>query len=79
RPDVILLDLGLPAGDGFSVLTKLKTTLPALSSIPVIVLTARDPNLNREKALAAGAEAYLLKPTDNDELLAIIAQAIRKN
>lgn len=71
RPDLIILDLGLPAGDGFSVLDRLQKSDP-LSAVPVIVLSARDPQANEEKALRAGAAAYFQKPADNEELLNII-------
>jgi len=60
RPDLIILDIGLPAGDGFIVLDRLQQS--ALSSIPVIILTARDPQYNRERTLKAGACAFLQKP-----------------
>jgi DNA-binding response OmpR family regulator len=71
NPNLIILDLGLPAGDGFVVLKQLKDS-DALSSIPVIVLTARDPQSNQEKTLQAGATAFFQKPADNGELLAVI-------
>jgi DNA-binding response OmpR family regulator len=71
NPNLIILDLGLPAGDGFVVLKRLKDS-NALSSIPVIVLTARDPQSNQEKTLQAGATAFFQKPADNGELLAVI-------
>jgi DNA-binding response OmpR family regulator len=71
RPNLIILDLGLPAGDGFVVLERLQDN-DALSSIPVIVLTARDPQSNERKALQAGATAFLQKPADNYELLEMI-------
>ncbi|MGA9977316.1 MAG: response regulator transcription factor [Candidatus Sulfotelmatobacter sp.] len=71
HPDLILLDLGLPAGDGFIVLERLQNS-DALSSIPVIVLSARDPQNNEQRALKAGAAAYFQKPADNDELLNVI-------
>ncbi len=68
HPDVIILDLGLPAGDGFVVLERLQQS-DALSGIPVIVLTARDPQGNEARALKAGATAFFQKPVDNEELL----------
>jgi DNA-binding response OmpR family regulator len=75
QPNLIILDLGLPAGDGFSVLERLKNS-DSLSSIPVIVLTARDPHSDEQKALLAGAMAYYQKPVENDELLAAIRAAL---
>jgi len=71
RPDLIVLDLGLPAGDGFAVLTHLRG-FPSLASIPVIVLTARDPQANEKLALESGAAAFFQKPADNHELLEVI-------
>lgn len=71
RPDLIILDLGLPAGDGFVVLDRLQRD-DKLSSIPVIVLTARDPQGSERRALQAGAAAFFQKPADNAELLDVI-------
>jgi len=71
RPDLILLDIGLPAGDGFVVLERLQNS-DTLSAIPVIVVSARDPQTNEEKALKAGAAAFFQKPADNEELLNVI-------
>ena len=74
-PDLIILDLGLPAGDGCSVLARLKANL-SLALIPVIVVSARDRNANRERALKAGARAFLQKPVDNARLLSLIRLAL---
>jgi two-component system KDP operon response regulator KdpE len=74
-PDLVILDLGLPAGDGFAVLERMRS-LPDLVATPVIVLSARDPTSNKERALDAGALAYFQKPTDNREFLAAIRQAL---
>jgi len=71
HPNLIILDLGLPAGDGFVVLERLQNN-DSLSSIPVIVLTARDPQNNEQRSLAAGAAAFFQKPADNNELLEVI-------
>ena len=71
HPSLIILDLGLPAGDGYVVLERLRDS-DALSSIPVIVLTARDPQSNEQKTLQAGATAFFRKPADNNELLDVI-------
>jgi DNA-binding response OmpR family regulator len=73
-PDVIILDLGIPAGDGFTVMQRLKTLTPS-ASIPIIVLTARDPCDARARSMEAGALAFFQKPVDNDELLAAIFKA----
>jgi two-component system KDP operon response regulator KdpE len=75
EPDLILLDLGLPAGDGFVVMDRLKA-FPALSVIPIIVVSGRSGVANRERVLKAGAKAFLEKPVDNAELLAVIRQAL---
>lgn len=75
KPDVILLDLGLPAGDGFVVLDRLKK-LDFSFGIPVIVVSARDPIANRAGALEAGAACYLQKPVKTDELLHALHLAI---
>lgn len=71
QPSLIILDLGLPAGDGFVVLNRLQQD-DRLSAIPVIVLTARDPQSNERRALMSGASAFFQKPADNAELLEVI-------
>lgn len=71
RPDLVILDLGLPAGDGFVVLKNLRQ-YPALADIPVIVLTARDPQAVKKKTLESGAVAFFQKPVENEVLLAAI-------
>jgi DNA-binding response OmpR family regulator len=75
QPDLILLDLGLPAGDGFVVLERFQGNLN-LALIPVIVVSARDAHANKERALKAGARAYLQKPWNDEELLAHISDAL---
>jgi DNA-binding response OmpR family regulator len=77
EPDLIILDLGLPAGDGFVVMERFKA-IPSLSVIPVIVVSARDARANQERALQAGAKAFLQKPVDNAQLLAVIRRALRE-
>jgi DNA-binding response OmpR family regulator len=74
-PDLIVLDLGIPAGDGFIVLDTLKTNLD-LASIPVIVLSGRDRRANEERVLNAGARAFLQKPVQSNEFLAVIRQTL---
>lgn len=75
EPDVILLDLGLPAGDGKVVMQRLRA-MPALEGIPVIVVSARDLSLERAELLEAGAAALFQKPFDYDELLAAIGREL---
>ena len=76
HPHLIILDLGLPAGDGFAVLKNLQQ-YPALSVIPVIVLTARDPEANEKRTLESGAIAFFQKPADNEELLEVIRASLQ--
>lgn len=77
KPDLIVLDLGLPGGDGFVVMQRLKSNYD-LVLVPIIVVSARDPLMNEERALAAGAEAFLQKPVDNAEFLKAIEGALTK-
>src|SRR6478672_6523975 len=56
KPDLMILDLGLPAGDGFVVLERLRMNL-SLVGLPVIVVSARDASRNRDAVIAAGASA----------------------
>jgi DNA-binding response OmpR family regulator len=76
-PDLILLDLGLPGGDGFLVLDRMRN-IASLACTPVIVVSARDPAANEERALKAGAEAFFQKPVDNQELMRAIQRALMK-
>jgi two-component system KDP operon response regulator KdpE len=73
RPAAILLDLGLPDGDGLDLLRKLREW----STTPVIVLSARDREDDKVQALDAGADDYLTKPFGVSELLARIRVALR--
>ncbi|MBK9712851.1 MAG: response regulator transcription factor [Kouleothrix sp.] len=73
RPDVILLDLGLPKLDGMEVCRQVREW----SQVPIIVLTVRDAEEHKVRALDAGADDYLTKPFGTDELLARIRVALR--
>lgn len=75
QPDLVIVDLGLPAGDGFVVMERLRSMLE-LADTPVIVLSARDPLGNRERARRLGAHAYFRKPADNVQLLDAIEDAL---
>ncbi len=75
QPDIVLLDLGLPDGDGIEVLR----AMPAHRHIPVIVLSARGQEGDKVVALDSGADDYLTKPFGSSELLARIRVALRKH
>jgi DNA-binding response OmpR family regulator len=75
QPDLIILDLGLPGGDGLVVMQWLKA-IPALALIPIIVVSARDMRPNQHRVLKAGAVAFLQKPVDNSEFFAVIRCAL---
>jgi DNA-binding response OmpR family regulator len=78
HPNLIILDLGLPAGDGFVVLDRLQKD-DKLSTIPVIVLTARDAQSTEQKVLQSGAAAFFQKPADNTELLNVIRATLSQS
>jgi DNA-binding response OmpR family regulator len=77
NPNLILLDIGLPAGDGFIVMERIKNLM--ISFAPIIILTGRDPQQNEKKAIDAGAVAFFQKPADNDELMATIEATLSKS
>lgn len=74
RPDVIILDLGLPDMDGVSVIRKVR----GWSNVPIIVVSARSEDRDKVEALDAGADDYLTKPFSVDELLARLRVALRR-
>jgi two-component system KDP operon response regulator KdpE len=74
RPDVVLLDLGLPDADGIDVTKGLREW----SDVPIIVLSARGRESDKVAALDAGADDYLTKPFGVDELLARLRVALRR-
>ena len=73
NPDVVLLDLGLPDMDGIEITRKIREW----SEVPIIVISAREQEKDKVKALDAGADDYLTKPFGADELLARIRVALR--
>lgn len=73
NPDIVLLDLGLPDGDGVDVTRQLR----AWSQVPIIVLSARGKEQDKVLALDAGADDYLIKPFGSAELLARLRVAMR--
>ena len=73
-PDVVILDLGLPDMDGVEIIKKIRSW----SNMPIIVVSARSEDFDKVSALDAGADDYLTKPFDMDELIARIASLIRR-
>ena len=73
RPDIIILDLGLPDMDGLAIIKKVRT----FSNMPIIVVSARDQDREKVEALDAGADDYLTKPFSINELLARIRVILR--
>lgn len=72
RPDLVLMDIGLPIMDGWEAIAKAKTD-QSIASIPIIALTAHALEADREKALTLGAEDFDTKPVDFKRLLAKIS------
>jgi DNA-binding response OmpR family regulator len=77
RPDLVLLDVMMPALNGFEVLQRLKAD-PALAAVPVIMLTAKGRERDVLTGLQAGAVDYIVKPFSLKELAARIETALRK-
>ena len=75
KPDLLLVDLGLPDGDGLKVIKKVRGWSP----VPIIVLSARTMEEQKIAALDAGADDYVTKPFSAPELLARVRAALRRN
>lgn len=75
RPDVVVLDLGLPDGDGVALIRELRTW----SAVPVVVLSARSAESDKIAALDAGADDYLVKPFGAGELMARMRAQLRRH
>lgn len=74
RPDVVLLDIGLPEMNGFEVLKSIRV----FSDVPVIILTVRDDELGKVQGLELGADDYVTKPFSHLELLARVRAVLRR-
>jgi DNA-binding response OmpR family regulator len=75
RPNLILLDIGLPGGDGFVVMERL-SKLNTTKLIPIIIITGQDKAQAKQQALQAGVAGYLVKPIEFEILLAQIQKAL---
>ena len=71
---LVVLDVGLPGADGISLVPSVR----AVSEVPIMMLTARADTPDKVRALGAGADHYVTKPVDLDELLARVAAALRR-
>src|SRR6058998_1513682 len=75
RPDLILLDMNMPGMDGLETCREIRTG----SEVPIIMLTVRNAEKDKVRALDAGADDYVVKPFGIEELLARIRAALRRN
>lgn len=75
KPDIVILDVTLPDGEGFDVCKKIRKH----SDAPVVFLTARDSEMDKVKGLEAGADDYILKPFNHLELLARVKAILRRH
>ncbi len=78
HPDLIILDVMLPDGNGFDMCRQLKQSKTAAADIPIIMLTARGAELDRVRGLELGADDYVTKPFSLMELLARVAAVLRR-
>lgn len=78
KPDLIILDIRMPAGNGFSVAQRLKRSMHTFT-IPVIFLTGSPEKNAEKKAMALGARFYIKKPYDPEELLDAVKRALEKD
>lgn len=75
KPDLIVMDIGLPGGDGFLVMERLKS-LFEFALTPVIVVSAREAQSTKEQALKSGAVAYFQKPINTNQFLLAVDRAL---
>jgi len=77
KPDLIITDIMMPEMDGFELMQKLKENLETFKT-PVIMLTAKDQAVDREKGLSLGVVAYIVKLFDLEELTATVKEVLDK-
>src|SRR5215467_3449366 len=77
EPDIVLLDLHMPKPDGIEILTRLRGPRSSLGFLPVIVLTADTTRVARNSALLLGADDFLIKPLDREEVVLRVRNLLR--
>lgn len=78
KPDLIILDITFPIGNGILLIPRLRL-IESLEDVPVLVMTGKSPSFLREEAITMGAQAFLQKPMDNDELLTTVRRILQRN
>lgn len=76
-PDLVVLDLHMPQPDGFEILRRLRSVRQSMGFLPVIVITADAGHVARNSALILGADEFLVKPVDRDELVLRVRNLLR--
>jgi CheY-like chemotaxis protein len=80
RPDVLVVDLGMPGMDGFEFISKIRaSTNPLVRDVPAAALTAFARSEDRTRALRSGFEMHLAKPVDPGELVASVATLVKRS
>jgi putative two-component system response regulator len=77
EPDIVLLDLHMPEPDGLEILRRLRSARNALGYLPVIMLTGDTGHVARNSALILGADDFLTKPVDHDEVVLRVRNLLR--
>lgn len=77
RPDMVLMDIGMPSMDGVTTARRIRAIAGASARVPIVFLTALAASVDRDSALAAGGNDYLVKPVSNRELLTVVRRYAR--
>jgi DNA-binding response OmpR family regulator len=77
RPDLLLLDVMLPDGDGFDILAQLRGR-PAFATLPIVLLTVKAELADIRNGLALGADGYITKPYSKNQLTEIIGRVLKQ-
>ncbi len=75
QPNVVILDVMMPGMDGFNVGQRIRR-MPLLENTKIIFLTAKGTQRDKQTGYASGAEAYMIKPFDNDELVTLVNEML---